>query len=265
MLRGDQGTHLRVRIRAVPHDEPGHSIADGVQQRVGDVAYCHKHRYSHAPLPRRAECGRHRGIGGDVQVGVRQHDHVVLGARQGLHAFPVPGAGFVHVLRDRSRADERNSLHVGMLKQSIDGHLVPLQDIEHTVGEARLVKEFGQQKRRRRIALRWLQHKGVARGDGIGNGPQGHHGREVERRDARHHAERLTYRVDVDAARRALVVRTLQQFGDPAGEFDVFQTAPHFPGRVAQDLAMLSREGSREFVDVGLHQIPKAEHEFGPG
>ena len=40
---------------------------------------------------------------------------------------------------------------------------------------------------------------------------------------------------------------------------------PHFPGRVAQDLAVLGREGSREFVDVGIHQVPEAEHELGSG
>ena len=49
------------------------------------------------------------GVGGQVQVGVGQDHHVVLGAAQGLHALAVRGAGGVDVLGDRGRADEARS------------------------------------------------------------------------------------------------------------------------------------------------------------
>ena len=45
-------------------------------------------------------------VGGHVEVGVGQHDHVVLGAAEGLHPLPFAAAALVDVLRDRRRADE---------------------------------------------------------------------------------------------------------------------------------------------------------------
>jgi hypothetical protein len=46
-------------------------------------------RDGHAALAGRAVAGADRGVGGQLHVGVGQHDHVVLGAAQRLHALAV--------------------------------------------------------------------------------------------------------------------------------------------------------------------------------
>jgi hypothetical protein len=55
---------------------------------VGDVADRDDDRDRHAALAGRAVAGADRGVGGHVEVGVGQHDHVVLRAAERLHRLP---------------------------------------------------------------------------------------------------------------------------------------------------------------------------------
>ena len=107
---------------------------------------------------------------------------------------------------------------------------------------------------------RRLQHEGVAAGDGVGEHPHRHHGREVERRDAGDDAERLADRVDVDAARRLLAEPALQQVGDAAGELDVLEAAGHLAEGVGQHLAVLGGEEGGDLLAVGVDQLAEVEH-----
>ena len=91
-------------------------------------------RDRHAPLPRRAEAGVDRGVGRQVEVGVGQHEHVVLRAAEGLDPLAVRRAGLVDVLRDRGRADERHRLDVGVREQRVDGLLVAVDDADTPSG-----------------------------------------------------------------------------------------------------------------------------------
>ena len=99
---------------------------------VTDVADRDDDRDRHAPLAGRAEPGIDRGIGREVEVGVGQHDHVVLRTAERLHALPGARSRFVDVARDRGRADERDRLDVGVREQPIDRDLVAVHDVEHT-------------------------------------------------------------------------------------------------------------------------------------
>ena len=67
------------------------------------------------------------GVGGEVEVGVGQHEHVVLRAAERLDALAVRGAGLVDVLRDRGGADEGDGLDVGVGEQGVDGLLVAVE------------------------------------------------------------------------------------------------------------------------------------------
>src|ERR671935_211962 len=55
----------------------------------------------HAALAGRAVGGRHGGVGGLVEVGVGEHEHVVFRPAEGLHTLAVGGGGVMHVLGDR--------------------------------------------------------------------------------------------------------------------------------------------------------------------
>ena len=74
---------------------------------------------------------------------------------------------------------------------------------------------------------------------GVGEHPHRHHGREVERRDARDHSQRLADLIHVNAAAGLFGEAAFKQMGNAAGELDVFQAARHFAHSVRQGLAML--------------------------
>ena len=103
-----------------------------------------------------------------------------------------------------------------------------MHDVEHAIGQAGFLEQLGKPDRRRRIALRRLQHERVAARDRDREHPARHHHREVERRDARDHAERLTQIPVVDAAADLVGEVGLQQIRNAASELDDFDAAHHF-------------------------------------
>jgi hypothetical protein len=84
---------------------------------VGDVAHRDDDADGHAALAGRTEAGVDRGVGRDVEVGVGQDDHVVLGPAQRLDALAVRGAREVHVARHRRRADEADGVDARVFEQ----------------------------------------------------------------------------------------------------------------------------------------------------
>ena len=188
----------------------------------------------HAPLARRAEAGVHGGVGGEIEVGVGQHDHVVLRAAERLHALARARRGLVHVARDRRRADERHRLHVGVLEQPVDRDLVAVHDVEHAGRQPGLGPQLGDPVRGRRILLARLEDHRVAGRDRDREEPARHHRREVERADDRDDTERLANRGDVDARRHAFGEVALQQLRHPARELHDFEAARDLAHRVAR-------------------------------
>src|SRR5690606_14449337 len=121
---GDQRAHLGGRVVTGADLDLLGALADLLHQFVADGADRHDRGDRHAALAGRAVGGGDRGVGGRVQVGVREHQHVVLGAAEGLHALAVGGGGGVDVAGDRGGADEGDGLDVGVLQEAVDGHLV---------------------------------------------------------------------------------------------------------------------------------------------
>ena len=63
--------------------------ADLLDELVGDRVDREHDRDRHAALAGRAEARVDGGVRGEVEVGIRQHQHVVLRAAEGLHALAV--------------------------------------------------------------------------------------------------------------------------------------------------------------------------------
>jgi hypothetical protein len=161
--------------------------------------HSHHHADGHAAFTRGAKAGVDGGVGSQFEVGVGQDQHVVLRAAQGLDPLAVAGGGLVDVLGDRGGSDEGNRLDVQVLQEPIDGFLVAMKDVEHTIREARLGEEGSEPVGRRRVLFARLQHHGVAGRNGDRQEPQRHHGGEVEGADDAHHAQRRLSGVNVDA------------------------------------------------------------------
>ena len=112
-------------------------------------------------------------------------------------------------------------------------------------GKPASLHQLGEQQRRRRILLRRLEHERVAARERVGEHPQRHHHREVERRDAGDDADRLQHRVHVDAARHLGAVRALEQVRDAARELDAVEAAGDLAARVVEHLAVLAGDRGR--------------------
>ena len=202
MLLRDERAHLGALLVARADLDLRQPLLDGADQRIGHVADRHDHRDRHAALAGGAVGGGDGGIGGHLDVRVGQHDHVVLRAAQRLDALAVGRSGLVDVLRDRRRADEADGRDVGVLEDAVDRHLVAVDDVEDAVRQPGLLQQLTEIDRCGRVLLGRLEDEGVPAGDGVGEHPHRHHGREVEWRDAGRHAERLADLVHVDAAAR---------------------------------------------------------------
>jgi hypothetical protein len=100
-----------------------------------------------------------------------------------------------------------------------------------------------------------LEDEAVAGGDGHREHPHRHHHREVEGRDAGHHAERLAHRPVVDAGGDLVGVVALEQLRDAAGEFDDVDAARDFALRVGEDLAVFGGDHVRQLVLVLVQQL----------
>lgn len=76
--------------------------------------------------------------------------------------------------------------------------LVTLDNVEDARWKSCFLQPFGHEQGGRRIALRGLQDKTIAAGQGNREHPHRHHGREIERRDSDHDTERLAQRVRIN-------------------------------------------------------------------
>ena len=130
MLPRDERPHVGAWFEAGQHLELAQTLANLGQQPIGDVANGYQNRDRHAALPGRAVGRAHRRIGGEVEVGVWQDDHVVLGAAERLHALAVPRSRLVDVPRDWRRSHEADRLDARVRKDRLDGCPVAMHDAE---------------------------------------------------------------------------------------------------------------------------------------
>ena len=93
---------------------------------------------------------------------------------------------------------------------------------------------------------------GVARGEGIGQEPEGDHAGEVEGDDGRAHPHRLANHDFVYAAGHIFRKITLHHFGNAAGDFDVFDGAGHFGAGFGDGFAAFLGNGAGDGFHVSF-------------
>jgi hypothetical protein len=182
-------------------------------------------RDRHAALAGRAEGRRDEVVGGEVEVGVGQHDRVVLGAAEGLHPLAGGTGLLVDVAGDRGGPDERHRAMPGWSRIASTATLSPCTDVEDAVRQAGLLPEPGDELDTDGSRSLGLSTNAVAAGDRDRVHPHRHHDREVERGDPGADPERLADRVEVDAGGDLVGVVALEQGRQPAGELDHLEPA----------------------------------------
>ncbi|CPP67018.1 Uncharacterised protein [Bordetella pertussis] len=186
---------------------------------------------------------------------------MVLGPAQDLHALALAGAALIDLMRHRGRSDKRDRLDIGVVDQGIDRLHAALHHARHARRQARLAQHLGQRQRRRCVQRAGLEHERVAGGQRHRHHPQRNHHREIERRDAGHHAERFALHPVIDPPAHVDGHRPFHEFGRAAGEFDHFDPAHDFAARIRDHLAVLARNHARQRLLVVFQQGQEAvEH-----
>ena len=91
-MRGrDKRTHISSAVASVGDDKRLRPFDDGIDEFIAHRIDRHNNADGHAALARRAIPGAHRSIGGEFEIGIGQHDHVVLRPAQCLHALAAFG------------------------------------------------------------------------------------------------------------------------------------------------------------------------------
>ncbi len=147
-----------------------------------------------------------------------------------------------------------------MIQQRINRLFVALHNIEYTVGQASFLEQTGQDQRCGRVPLRGLEHKGIAAGDGDGEHPHRHHGREVERSYTGANPQGLAHCDHIDAGSNVFTELAFHELRNAARKFHDFQAAGNFAVRVAEHLAMFSRNGFGQLVGMLFNERLELEH-----
>ena len=138
--------------------------------------------------------------------------------------------------------DEADRLDIGVCQDSVHGFLVAVGDVEDAGGQASLQGKAPPAASARWGRARRASDEGVAASDGGGGLPERDHGREVERRDARHHAQRLAHGIHVDARAGQVREVALHEMRNADGELDHLQPALNVAEAVRNRLSMLGRK-----------------------
>ena len=239
-------------------------LAEPFDQGIGDLADRHRDAAGHAALAGAAKRRELKCPHGLVEIGVGHDDEMVLGAAGRLDPLAVLRAGHVNVPGDRRRADERDRTHQRVSQERIDALLVAVHDVEDPLGQPRLHQELAHADRRQRDLFRGLQDKRVAADDRDREHPERDHRREIKRRDARAHADRVADRLAVDLAGDVGERLTHDQAGYSAGELDDLDAAVDRRTRFGKGLAVLARDQVRQLLGVGGQLFAKPEHDACP-
>ena len=188
---------------------------------------------------------------------------MVLRASQRLNALAVPGPSLVDRARDRRRPHEAHRRDARMLQDPVDRRLVPVDDVEHAVGQARLLPQLGDHHRRRGILLRGLEDEGVAGRDRDRVHPHRDHDGEVERRDPGGDPQRLPDRPAVHVRRDVLRELPLEELRDPARELHHLEPSLHLATGVGEHLSVLAHDRAGELVRMPTDELPEPEQDVG--
>ena len=129
----------------------------------------------------------HRALDGGVEVGVVEDQERGVAAQLHRHPQDLLGGLLDQLAADLGRAGERQLAQ--RAGRSISGSIdAPddevVIDVEHAVGQARLVEDLGQRQHRQRGLLGRLHDHRAAGGDGRADLAGAHRHREVPGRDA---------------------------------------------------------------------------------
>ena len=144
----DHWTHFGVLLMTLANFESTHARRQKLNQGIPCSAHRYRHGNRHASLAGRTIGRPEQRVAGGVHIGVGHHDHVVLGAAQGLHPFSVGTTRGVDMFGNRGRAHETHSLNLRMGQDRVDDRPVAVNNVEYTVGKTSFLQQPGHDQTR---------------------------------------------------------------------------------------------------------------------
>ena len=140
-----------------------------------------------------------------------------------------------------------------------------MHDVEHAIRQPGLLQHLRQQyghalgSRSLGFSTNVLPHASAT-----GKHPHRHHRREVERRNPRHHPQRLPHTPAVDPRPHLLRILALQKLRDPGRELHHLQPPRRLPARIRVHLPVLARQHRGNLLQPPLEDLPKPEQHPRP-
>ena len=232
--------------------ELGHAVEDLLHVADGD-----NDAGGHAALAgATGEAGQDIGSG-HFGIGVGSDDEVVLGAAEGPYAFSLSGGPTVDDLGNASGPNEGNGLNAGMVADGFDDGFAAVHDVENAIGKARFLHQFGEFHGAEGRLLGGFEDEGVAAGNREREDPHGHHGGEVEGRDAGHDPDRLAqgFAFHAGADFEDLALNDLRK---AAGELGALDALGDFGAGFGKRLAVFERAKLGESFLVLFQEMAEA-------
>ena len=131
-----------------------------------------------------------------------------------------------------------------MVEQRVDGFTPAVNHLHDRWRETRGLEQFEDPSRCNRHTFGGFQQETIAGGDRVRQEPERDHAREIEGRDRRHDPQRLADQMLIDARRDVLVIASVHQHRNPAGDLDILDGAPHLGGGLGVRLSAFVRDGA---------------------
>jgi hypothetical protein len=199
-------------------------LADGQQHTAGQATFA-------GAAIKRLRDRRNRAI----QIRIGQHDDEVLGATESLHTLAGGRGTLIHRARNGRGSDEGHGTNARVITDGLGDGAAAVDEIHNAGRQVAALEQLKDSLHRQRHLLRRLQHERIAADDRKRQEPQRHHGREVERRNRRRHANRLPHDLAVEIRRDVLETVPHQHRRRAARDFDAFdprRTLPRDSSRV---------------------------------
>ena len=130
---GHQRPHV-TRSATIADLDVGHLCLDCLHECVPYGFHSYDHRNGHASLARGTKTGIDGRIRNQLEISIRQNQHVILCPTQGLHALTGFGTRFVDIASNGSGTHEGNRFHIGVGQQGINSFFVTVDDVKDTIG-----------------------------------------------------------------------------------------------------------------------------------
>jgi hypothetical protein len=185
---------------------------------------------------------------------------VVLGTHVNLSSLTVVTGGSVDVFTSLVTTNERDGFDVGVRADVGHSRSTTLNNINDTLGDARLGKQINQDLGSLRHLLRRLEDESVTEGNGEREHPKRNHSREVEGSNTSGNTKRNSVRVKVNTIGNTLDGFTLVEGGKRASVLNNFVSSEDITLSIEERFAVLAADSALEFIGVILDELLVLEH-----